>query len=41
MPYIERVQGLSEDHYEETNSVGPMAAPLLAEAVRNVLEMLK
>ena len=41
MPYIERVQGLSEDHYEETNSVGPLAAPILAEAVRNVLEMLK
>ena len=41
MPYIERVQGLPEDHYEETNSVGPLAAPLLAEAVRNVLEMLK
>jgi hypothetical protein len=41
MPYIERVKGLPEDHYEETNSVGPLAAPLLAEAVRNVLEMLK
>lgn len=41
LPYIERVEGLSEDHYEETNSVGPQAAPLLAEAVRDVLEMLK
>ena len=40
-PYVERVKGGGEDHYEETNSVGPLAAPLLAETVRSVLELLK
>jgi len=40
LPYIETLDG-DEDHYEETNSVGPAAASAVAEAVRTALELLK
>ena len=41
LPYIETVDDASEDHYEETNSIGPDAAAVIAGAVRDALELLK
>ncbi|MBQ2930940.1 MAG: hypothetical protein IJD99_12070 [Clostridia bacterium] len=41
-PYIERItDGLGEDHYEETNSVGPACAPCIADALEAALKNLK
>ena len=38
-PYIQRVvDGRGEDHYEETNSVGPACAPRLAQAFEKAAE---
>lgn len=42
LPYIERTRdSRGEDHYEETNSVGPECAPRIAEAFENALKNLK
>ncbi len=42
LPYIERAHdGRGEDHYEETNSVGPECAVKIAEAFENALKKLK
>ncbi|MBQ6716661.1 MAG: hypothetical protein IJN21_09105 [Clostridia bacterium] len=42
LPYIERtLDGRGEDHYEETNSVGPECANRIAEAFENALKNLK
>lgn len=42
LPYIERTRdGRGEDHYEETNSVGPECAVKIAEAFENALKKLK
>ncbi|MBQ2433962.1 MAG: hypothetical protein II266_05985, partial [Clostridia bacterium] len=42
LPYIERRRdGRGEDHYEETNSVGPECAIRIAEAFENALKKLK
>lgn len=42
LPYIERAtDGRGEDHYEETNSVGPECAGKIAEAFENALKALK
>ena len=42
LPYIERRRdGRGEDHYEETNSVGPECAIKIAEAFENALKKLK
>lgn len=39
-PYIERIEdSLGEDHYEETNSVGPECAWAIANAFRTALEL--
>ena len=41
-PYIERItDGLGEDHYEETNSVGPACAQCIADALEAALKNLK
>lgn len=41
-PYIERItDGIGEDHYEETNSVGPACAQSIADALEAVLKNLK
>lgn len=38
-PYIERTQdSLGEDHYEETNSVGPMCAGAIAQAFEKAMQ---
>ena len=40
-PYLERTQdSLGEDHYEETNSVGPMCAGAIAQAFEKTLGQL-
>jgi len=39
-PYFEKVEGLDENHYEETNSVGPECAVKMAEALAEALKML-
>ena len=42
LPYIERAtDGRGEDHYEETNSVGPECAKKIAEAFENALKNVK
>ena len=42
LPYIERTRDeRGEDHYEETNSVGPECAVKIAEAFENALKHLK
>lgn len=42
LPYIERAtDGRGEDHYEETNSVGPECAVKIAEAFESALKNLK
>lgn len=42
LPYIERTRdSRGEDHYEETNSVGPECAVKIAEAFENALKHLK
>ena len=40
-PFILRVEGSGEDHYEETNSVGIGTAAAIADAVKLALGMLK
>jgi hypothetical protein len=41
LPYVSRVTDTNgEDHYEETNSVGPACAGCIAEALDNVLKQL-
>jgi len=41
-PYIERItDGIGEDHYEETNSVGPACAQCIADALEAALKNLK
>ncbi len=41
-PYIERIEDtLGEDHYEETNSVGPACAQCIADALEAVLKSLQ
>ena len=41
-PYIERIRdALGEDHYEETNSVGPACAQCIADAFEAALKKLK
>ncbi|MBR5383119.1 MAG: hypothetical protein IK133_04785 [Clostridia bacterium] len=41
-PYIERIRdSLGEDHYEETNSVGPACAQCIADAFEAALKKLK
>jgi hypothetical protein len=42
LPYLERIRDYKgEDHYEETNSVGPMAADVIARAFTEAAEKLK
>lgn len=41
MPYLERITDYKgEDHYEETNSLGPLCAPKIAAAFQAALEAL-
>ena len=41
-PYIERIRDArGEDHYEETNSVGPACAKCIADAFESALKKLK
>ena len=41
LPYLERIRDYKgEDHYEETNSVGPLCAEKIAEAFQNTMSSL-
>lgn len=41
LPYISTVEDSAENHYEETNSIGPALAPIIADAARTAWENMQ